>query len=495
MTLLSCDSSAELLDIDINSLHKEIYPTTQLDKKVIENWLTTYKKTGHSFDHPLIQTARVYQCSGMHNEAIYFLKRFLNVKCDHAVYSWYLQTHYHSDISTNASLLAEHLQYAAIFPKHYNKNWRNQFDKTPKKKLKIAYLCHFFVNSVSITSFIPFLKLHDPNKFEVYCYDDGNTPPEYKQYATKWTDIRDLSDEALTKLIKADGIDILQEMNGFCAINRFRALAYRPAPIQINWFNHAGTTGLPYIDYVMSDKVTIIDADLPFYVERVYRTPEFIAAKEFEKDRFSDISAHSPCFQKGYITFAFFGGSHKCSTGTIALWAKVLQAIPNSILLLKNTALHESVFHTTFMAQFNKHGIDSGRVKLEPGSDQVNLLKRYNDVDIVLDSVPVSGGSTVFEALMQSIPCVSLMGNRWGSRQGASVLLTARHPELVAYSEAEYISIAKSIAENPARLNDYRQHLREDMLHSSLTNIGVFYQNFEQAYQTMWQEWVNQGER
>ena len=45
-------------------------------------------------------------------------------------------------------------------------------------------------------------------------------------------------------------------MNGYTKGARNEIFALRPAPIQVMWLGYPGTSGAPYMDYIITDKQT-----------------------------------------------------------------------------------------------------------------------------------------------------------------------------------------------------------------------------------------------
>ncbi|KAK6299278.1 hypothetical protein J4Q44_G00307880 [Coregonus suidteri] len=56
--------------------------------------------------------------------------------------------------------------------------------------------------------------------------------------------------------IHQDGLHILVNMNGYTKGARNELFALRPAPIQCMWLGYPGTSGAPFMDYIVSDKET-----------------------------------------------------------------------------------------------------------------------------------------------------------------------------------------------------------------------------------------------
>ncbi len=477
---------------DTNKVGNEVKPYLPLDLAVIDSWRVRYENEKKSILHPYVEIAQTLMNAGQHEKASEFYMRFLNDQNDDRVHGMYLQNLLLCSSTTNASLLKAHKEWAELYDSPARRvGWEKGMSKEKNKKIKLGYVCHFFANSIAHNCFLPFLKLHDKSRFEIYCYDDGETPEHLRQYADHWLDTRGKSDSDLAALIKQHGIDILQEMNGFCIINRFNALSYRPAPIQINWYNHTSTTGLPFIDYVMSDRVSIADDDIPYYVEQVYRCDQFNAAVRYDAELFGSRTQEPPVKKNGFITFGNFGSGHKITHENLDAWARVLKQVPNSRLILKCGTFSHDLYRRVFATHFANRGIAGDRVILLGWTEQADALKKYNEIDIMLDNMPVTGGSTTFEALMQGVPIVTLRGQRWAARSGASVLTTLNHPELIAETVDDYVKLATTLACKPGQIAHYRKQLHEEMVTSSLTNIHHFYKNFETAYLHMWERWCS----
>jgi predicted O-linked N-acetylglucosamine transferase (SPINDLY family) len=66
-------------------------------------------------------------------------------------------------------------------------------------------------------------------------------------------DIRFNSDRDVAKLMHELQIDITIDLMGYTQDARPEILAYRPAPIQVNYLGYPGTMGADFIDYVIAD--------------------------------------------------------------------------------------------------------------------------------------------------------------------------------------------------------------------------------------------------
>jgi predicted O-linked N-acetylglucosamine transferase (SPINDLY family) len=201
--------------------------------------------------------------------------------------------------------------------------------------------------------------------------------------------------------------------------------------------------------------------------------------------------AEAPALLRGGITFGCLNTLPKISPTVIALWSKLLAAMPSSRLLLKAYGLSAASAREDLLGRFSEHGIDSRRVELVlPESSTLQHLAWYNEVDIALDTFPYNGTTTTCEALWMGVPVVTLAGRSHVSRVGASLLSSVGLPDLVATSGEEYVAKALTLAVDSARQRELRRGLRQRMKRSALLDAPRFTRGLEAAYFKMWAEFA-----
>ncbi|WP_172622802.1 O-linked N-acetylglucosamine transferase, SPINDLY family protein [Aquicella siphonis] len=387
-----------------------------------------------------------------------------------------------------------------IFDAHTK--WGKTLVRTPKymdypnaltsdRKLKIGYTCHFVTNSTSSTLLLPILKSHNRNKVEIFMYSDqdaSQTPDNIRKYAEHWRDTQHLNDDDFCDLIRSDQIDILLELNGHCATNRYRALTRKPAPIQISYYNYSSTSGVPEIDYILVGEEVGIDNLQPYYSETIYHKKGIIIATPIS-DHFPPVSP-PPFLKNGYITFGSFGQAHKVSHKQIQLWCEVLKKVSNSRFYMKANALDCEVVRSVFMNHFINSGIDSHRIILEGGSDYETLLNCYSKLDITLDTYPFGGGTTPIESIIQGVPVITLVGERFCSWHGYNNMHNIGHDEFIAQSSEEFVNKAVNLANDKNKLADYRRTLRSSLANSPRGDMKRFINELEEAYTDMWNTYI-----
>ncbi len=185
------------------------------------------------------------------------------------------------------------------------------------------------------------------------------------------------------------------------------------------------------------------------------------------------------------MSFGSFNNAAKINRHVIALWSRVLAAVPDGDLLLKWRSFSDPVLQARTRAEFAGHGIDPARLTFEGHCAHEDMLHRYRDVDVALDPFPFSGGLTSCEALWMGVPVVTLPGPRPVSRQTHAILRTIGHPEWSVASAEAYVETAAALASDPAGRAQIRNRLRADMSSSPLCDARRFAANLEAVYRAL----------
>jgi len=356
-------------------------------------------------------------------------------------------------------------------------------------KLRVGFvsadLCHH-----PVAHFIePIFRSYDRSKFEFVAYGDQRKSDAFSERLSKmvdkWSETCSLDDRELSKKIHGDRLDILFELSGHTAYNRLGVFAFKPAPVQVSYLGYAGTTGLPAIDFRLTD----IHADPPgmtekFYTEKLIRLPE--CAWCYEPDEFVPDISPSPAERRGYVTFGCFNNMAKLNTALFETWAEILNRVPNSRLRLKARTLADEGVREELKGCFTSKGIESKRLEFFPHTQKIHEhLTHYQEVDIALDSYPYHGTTTTCEAMWMGVPVVSRAGVTHVSRVGASLLNAVDLRELVCDSRESYISTAVEWASDVGRLAKLRPTMRERMRMSVLMDGERFFKNFGEALESM----------
>ncbi len=362
------------------------------------------------------------------------------------------------------------------------------------KPLRIGYLSPD-LRAHPVGFFIePVLQHHDRKRFSVTCYALSTASDEHtrklQSHGHGWHNCSGWNQQRLAQQIRADGIDVLVDLTGHTAGGRPLLLAARAAPVQAVFIGYPYTTGLPSIDYIVADQHLIPVGQEALYSERPARLPHSFLL--YQPQPGTPPVAALPSQLNGHITFGSFNNLPKVSATCLDLWARVLQAVPNSRMVLMASSLADAGTRTLFQQHFVSRGITADRVDLlPPVVPLTRFLAEYARLDIALDSLPYNGGTTTCDALWMGVPVVTLAGEGFMSRMGVSLLNTVGHPEWVAATPDDYVQIATALAADRERLAMLRAGLRSQVMRSGLCDGKAYTQGLE----TLYRQWCTDAPR
>ncbi len=326
--------------------------------------------------------------------------------------------------------------------------------------INVGYNCAWWDSVTARRQILNFIQHHDRSKVRPFCYSPISIPQDIARHFEGVRVTGRQTDEEFAKLVRSDKIDLFIETTGFSPFHRYGAMAYRCAPVQISYLNHHATTAVNNIDYVLGDDVVANGPDKQFFTEDIYALPGCFFCFDLRGEKIP-FQAEPPSIEKGYVTFGCFGTGGKINLRLIEIWAAILRRVPDSRLFLRNRDL-TPIDNLRFMEQrFGRFGITPDRLILKGGTDNDTILRNYAEVDISLDTWPYGGGNTIAESFWQGVPVISLLGDRFSARYGASLVRAHGCPELVAESEEQYVEIAAALAQDRSRLAAYRLRSRE----------------------------------
>ena len=423
-------------------------------------------------------------------------------------------TNYHPDYDAQA-ILREHLKWNQKFVAPLAASIRpHDNDKDPDRRLRIGYVSADFRDHVLAAYHIPLLAHHDHAHFEIFCYSCVRRPDAITQrmqsYADVWRDVAALSDEQLAQQIRNDRIDILVDLTMHVGESRQLLFAQKPAPVQAQWC-YPGTTGNQQIDYRLTDPYLdppasggtepgragmseagglapsevkgpgLCDGD---YSEKSIRLPEtfFIYDPLTDQPTVNEL----PALHSGYITFGCLNSYTKVNDDCLRLWADVLQAVPDSRLLLMAPPGDP---RRRAAALLQSRGVDFSRIQFVDRQPRLQYFQLYNRIDIGLDTVPYNGHTTSMDALWMGVPVVTLIGKTAAGRAGWSLCCNLTLRELAAHTPQQFVQIATKLAAGLPALASLRQSLRNRMQSSPLMDGQEFAKGVEAAYRRIWKKW------
>ena len=447
-----------------------------------------------------VDLADAYQAEGRYGDAEEVLRRSLSLGADPAKpdedlrHTSLLFLLSHNPALDGDSLFAEHCRVGARLESRSRAprlRYANVAD--PDRTLRIGLVSADFCNH-AVTNFLePVLsRLTRRSDLELRAY--YNNPSEdavtqrLRGYMQHWTPVSALPDRQMARKITDDRIDILLDLSGHTSLNRLRVFARKPAPIQVSWMGYPGTTGLRAMDYYLADRHWLE----PGYFDRHF-TEKLVylpAGAPFQPDPAAPPIAALPALNHGHLTFGSFNRIGKINTATVGLWSQVLRALPDSSMLIAGVppASRQSV---RLVGWFASHGVTAERLKFHPRCNMGAYLALHHEVDICLDTVPYSGGTTTYHALWMGVPTLTVAGLTPASRQGAAIFEHLDLPGFIAADASDFLAKGLQWAHQLAALATVRAGLRERALKSSVCDPQVIAGAFIRAARHMWRRWCN----
>ncbi len=407
----------------------------------------------------------------------------------------YLLTLNYADGVEPAFVAAEHRRLGALLGR-----WSVDLPIAPRedgRPLRVGYVSADFGFHVVSFFLEPVLAAHDRRVVEVFCYFAGNRhdaqTARTRSHAAVWRDIGGMDDATALQIIRADQLDIAVDLSGHTGGHRLPLFAQRIAPVQATWLGYPNTTGVPAMDFRLTDAWADPPGTSEFlHTETLVRLPSGFLAYQ-PRSEVPDV-APPPFRTRGHVTFGCFSNPAKLSDTCLALWAGVLTATPGSRLLVKAKGLGDARAEARFRDRFAAAGGDPARLDVSGWAEDFERhLRRYADIDIALDSHPYHGTTTTCEALWMGVPVVTLAGSAHVSRVGVSLLARAGHPEWVATDRGDYVRIAAGLASDRDALAGHRAALRGELRTSALTDVLRLARALENAYAGMVMQRASEG--
>ncbi|MDM9626401.1 glycosyl transferase [Rhizobium sp. S152] len=357
------------------------------------------------------------------------------------------------------------------------------------KKIRIGYMSSdFWENHATMKLLQNVLELHDRDRFEVtlFCHTPENYIATNKTDRSAWGEvctIRDLSNEETATAIREKQIDILVDLKGYTAGGRPDVLNFGAAPIQVAWLGFPGSIVNIDLDYAIGDRFVLPMSSAPHYHEKFVHMPDSYQPNDTaNRPRPKPMSRAELGLPENAFVFASFNANRKITAETLDVWCNILKRTPGSVLWLM---LSSARVRTNMVNYMSKQGIGADRVIFCERVEYQEHINRQSAADLGIDTFPVNGHTTTSEQLWGGLPVLTVKGTNFASRVSESLLNAVGLPELVAADLQAYEDMAVGLAQDPERLNGYRQRLKQNAGIMPLFDSDRFRQHLEKAYELM----------
>ena len=364
--------------------------------------------------------------------------------------------------------------------------------KQKKNKIFLGYFSANFHNHAVAYLISEIFEKHDREKFHLVALSFGPNTNDEMQNRLKgifdsFIDVNGKSDQEVAELSRNMGIDIAIDLMGHTQDGRPGIFAHHAAPIQMNYLGYPGTMGASYIDYIIADPTIIPESNRKFYTEKIIYLPNCYQANDGKRaisDR-SFMRNELGLPATGFV-FCCFNQNYKITPQVFDSWMQILQKVEGSVLwLLEDSAT--AIANLKNEAQVR--GITPERLVFAKSLPLADHLARHQLADLFIDTLPYNAHTTASDALWAGLPVLTSIGETFPGRVAASLLKAVGLPELITYSQEEYVDLAIELANDPQRLRSIRNKLIENRSTTSLFDSTVFTKHIEAGYQKAYDQY------
>jgi predicted O-linked N-acetylglucosamine transferase (SPINDLY family) len=335
---------------------------------------------------------------------------------------------------------------------------------------------------------------HDRERFEVIAISYGplvqeGATPEGQMRARlvkafdRFLDVGDKSDEQIASLMRELEVDIAVDISGTMRGSRQGIFAHKPAPVQVNLYGY--TSGAPYMDYMLSDRVVMPPEHREEYTEKVVYMPDAWLANDATRQvsdrQFTRAELGLP---EAGVVYCSFNNAYKINPQMFDVWMRILQRVPGSVLWLQGGG--QEKVKENLRKEASARGVDPARlvfaVKLESMEEH---LARHRVADVFLDTLPFNAQTTAVDALWAGLPVLTCMGESIFARMAGSVLMALELPELVTRDWPEYEAQAVRVGLEDGYAKSLKEKLERNRVDAPLFDTQRLTHNMERAYEQM----------
>jgi predicted O-linked N-acetylglucosamine transferase (SPINDLY family) len=363
---------------------------------------------------------------------------------------------------------------------------------TQEGKIRIGYLSAYLRNHSGAKWALGWLKHHDRQAFEIYCYHIGSKTDEFTEQFQGYSDyfhyIPDDFERICAQLI-TDQLHILVFTDIGMDAKTTQLAGMRLASLQCTAWGHPVTSGLPTIDYYLSGQLMEPDNGQDHYSETLVRLPNI------------GVSYPKPCIDQSLKKRSDFQLREQ---RLIYLSCQSLfKYLPQHDYLFPAIAQRVTHAQFVFIANSNSAVTTQFRNRLHnafaesglPGADYCMILPQQSIrdyfnllsvVDISLDTLSFSGGNTCLDAIACGLPIVTCPGEFMRSRLASGILKMLGVTDTIAPTEAEYIDIAVRLGLDPEWRSEIVQQMqaRHNYLYDDITCVRALEDFYRQVVQS-----------
>ncbi|HEX7821238.1 MAG TPA: tetratricopeptide repeat protein [Sphingobium sp.] len=352
------------------------------------------------------------------------------------------------------------------------------------EKIRIGYFSADFYDHATLHLMGGLLREHDRDRFEIRIYNLGVASEIMDDRVAPHVDavvnIRDMTDEEAVDLVRKDALDIAIDLKGYTTGTRMELFADRIAPVQIAWLGYPGSVGMDTMDYMIADSVVVPDGAEPFYSEKIIRLPGSYQSNDNQRTIGSCPNDRTALGlpAEGFV-FCCFNQNAKIGPQEYDIWMRLLSQVEGSVLWLMRS---NPLASTNLQKEAAARGIDLERIIFADRMSHADHLARHRHADLFLDTFVYNAHTTASDALWGGLPVLTLAGDQFAARVGASLLTAIDMPDMVTTTAEDYETRALDLARSPEKIAALKERLAANRLAAALYDTVSHTRHMEAAY-------------
>ncbi|CAN0346546.1 unnamed protein product [Ectocarpus sp. 6 AP-2014] len=365
-----------------------------------------------------------------------------------------------------------------------------RFHRKPKEaRIRVGYVSSDLGNHPLSHLMQSVFGMHDRTRFEVKCYalsanDDSVWRRKIEGESEHFCDVSGLQNGDVARLIHADGIDILINLNGYTKGARNEMFALQPAPVQVSYLGFCGTLGADYMQYMIADETIVPRESRRFYTENILYMPHSYFVNDHKQsaryvlDRTLLPTRATYGVPEDRFVLCNFNQLYKMDPAIFSTWMSVLKRVPNAVLwLLRFPPAGEA----NIRMEARKRGVREEQLHFTDVATKEEHIKRGYLADLFLDTPSCNAHTTGCDILWSGTPMLTMAGSKMATRVAPSLLKAAgaEGTGLIVESLEEYEERAVSLATDPEKLFEIRSRLEESRHSCPLFDTQRWVRNME----------------
>lgn len=360
------------------------------------------------------------------------------------------------------------------------------------ERLRVGFLSNGFgAHPTGLLTVALFEALRANNVLDVHLFalnrDDGSLVAQRLHAATQWHDVSGIAHAQVAQRIRATGIDVLFDLRGWGGGGTPEVLAMRPAPVQANWLAYPGTSGAPWIDYVLADGFVLPDSLALHFSERVLRLPRCFQPSDTARvipapPPRADCGLPERSGEGSGVVFCCFNNSYKLNPHSVGRALAVLREVPGSVLwLLSGPGRADERLREFARTQ----DVDPQRLVFMAKQPHAEYMARLQHADLFLDTEPYNAHTTASDALWAGCPVLTRPGETFAARVAGSLNHHLGTASMNVGSDAAFVARAVELGRDARALAKLREELVVRRRDSGLFDMQGFARDFTQAVRSV----------